>query len=493
MKSSASNSSHDMNRILVCLALVLTVIALSRILTGVWAEEPEKSIKVPVISSPALSSDSGTRMAPMPSTGAAASPTLPDAKLPQYRLVSDSAGEESLEQANLRFLLALPVEPMLVEAHVTLDKAPFRNKREQHLRALLKAALASEKKSPPNAVEPATDAPGREEGMSDPLAYLPTTSNVEKLKRYIAAIGREPSLKEVRWFYNNRLNGPPLLLLKEGFQSFRSGEMPIFHILDRNRDDVISSEEIMQSQQSFLDCDLNRDGIVHSLEISETAKDPRRRTDHIFNTSPLLFLLPDERNADEIYAELLARYNTEGKPQKTLPVRFDANSNGQWEPEELKGLRTRPADLALNVEFDSAKSGNSSLSLSEDATKQLGKQNWKPAIVNSTVVLRGPNCEVWLSAIQLQPGDQISLGAITDGYPMLPVLDTNDDGRFTIRELRPMTEAIREFDVNGDGQILKNELRPTVRVCFGLGPSVHQFLAGVRSVHQPGSPPVAGP
>jgi Ca2+-binding EF-hand superfamily protein len=100
---------------------------------------------------------------------------------------------------------------------------------------------------------------------------------------------------------------------------------------------------------------------------------------------------------------------------------------------------------------------------------------------------------VWLSAIQLQSGDQIALGAVTDGYPMLPVLDSNDDGRFTIREMRGITETIREFDADGDGGILRAELRPAIRVCFGLGPSVHQALAGVRSVHQKGSPSTAGP
>jgi Ca2+-binding EF-hand superfamily protein len=100
---------------------------------------------------------------------------------------------------------------------------------------------------------------------------------------------------------------------------------------------------------------------------------------------------------------------------------------------------------------------------------------------------------LWLSAIQLQTGDQVSLGAVSDGYPMLPVLDPNDDGRFTIRELRGITKALEQFDVDGDGQIQKEELRPTIRVSFGLGATVHQALAGVRRVHPAGAPPKTGP
>ena len=40
----------------------------------------------------------------------------------------------------------------------------------------------------------------------------------------------------------------------------------------------------------------------------------------------------------------------------------------------------------------------------------------------------------------VQPSDQISIGAVNDGYPMLPDLDPNDDGRLTVRELRGVPE-----------------------------------------------------
>ena len=237
-------SSQDVTRTLMCLALGVSAIALSRILNDAWAEEPAKSLSVPVITAPAASGHSETQMMPMPSPSAANSPTLPDAKLPQYRLVSNSA-EEPTEKAALRFLLALPGEPMLIEARITLDKEPFRNKREQRVQAALKAALNSETKSSPPTEPRKVEASDGEEATPHTSAYQSASSDVEKLKRYIAAIGREPSLKEVRWFYDTRLDGPVLLLLKDGFQTFRSREMPVFHVLDRNRDsNTYSAQEV---------------------------------------------------------------------------------------------------------------------------------------------------------------------------------------------------------------------------------------------------------
>ena len=63
-----------------------------------------------------------------------------------------------------------------------------------------------------------------------------------------------------------------------------------------------------------------------------------------------------------------------------------------------------------------------------------------------------------------------------------PVIDPNDDGRFTVRELRSLNERLATFDANADGSLTLNEARSTLRVCFGLGPLVHTELSGIRSL-----------
>ena len=435
-----------------------------------------------------------------------AQPTLPGGKLPQYQLTPRRRLVETtdqIENASVRFLLALPAEPLLIEAKFTIDGEAFRKQRERRIAETLQAAL----QPPPEPPDPperqfdpsaplVAEKPGSaaEAGDSPDLrSYRSADSHVEKLRRYIASIGREPTLREVRWFFINRLDGPTLLLLKDSFQAFRSDETPVFHVLDRNRDDAISREEIDQAVESFRDCDLNRNEVVDYLEINEAASDPRLRSYPLTNTSALIHPLPAEADAAEVYAALLARYDSQQKPARSLPERFDANVNGQWEPKELETLHAMPADITLTVNFSSHAPSDSALSVSEETLKRLAALQLRAEVVNSSIVLHRPDCELWLSAAQTIAGDQISVGAVSDGYPMLPVLDPNEDGRFTIRELRGLAGSLKQFDANGDGRIQKQELRPTIRVSFGLGPTVHQALAGMRTVHPPGAPPKTGP
>lgn len=497
---------------LIYLLCIICAIASCVLITSGRADESAKSLTVPATGVSSSSGDSNPQMSAMPyGMDDTPQPTLPGGKLPQYQLESQRRVAETsaqIEDRTLRFLLALPAEPVLVEARITIDGEAFRKKREQRVRETLQAALQPPAEIEPEVVPLRAEKPAiataegeveeeaeteTEELVSSIPAYESAASHIEKLRRYISFIGREPSLDEVRWFFIDRLDGPTLLLLKDSFQAFRADQAPIFHILDRNRDGALSSAEIGQAMESFLDCDLNRNEVVDYLEINEAANDPRLRSANLTSTSALLYLLPTEESASETYYDLLSRYDTPQAQATSLPARFDADSNGLWDAEELEHLRTMPADITIEVSFDSTARSNSALSVSEESLRRLKAQQLTAEIVNTSIVLHLPDCELWLSAIQLQAGDQISIGTVIDGYPMLPMLDPNDDGRFTIRELRSVTAAIRKFDVDGDGQILKAELRPAIRLSFGLGSSVHQDLAGVRTIHPPGSPSVAGP
>ena len=83
---------------------------------------------------------------------------------------------------------------------------------------------------------------------------------------------------------------------------------------------------------------------------------------------------------------------------------------------------------------------------------------------------------------------------MADGYPLLPALDPNDDGRLTVRELRELNQALQTFDKNHDGALTIDEAQAPIRVCFGLGSTVHRELAGIRNVaRKQMSAPVIGP
>ena len=75
----------------------------------------------------------------------------------------------------------------------------------------------------------------------------------------------------------------------------------------------------------------------------------------------------------------------------------------------------------------------------------------------------------------------------------------NDAGRMQTvqtlaRELRSLVERLTKFDRDQDGELSLGETPATIRVCFGLGATVHQELAGLRRVERgPQTPVTPGP
>lgn len=75
------------------------------------------------------------------------------------------------------------------------------------------------------------------------------------------------------------------------------------------------------------------------------------------------------------------------------------------------------------------------------------------------------------------------MGSANDGYPWLPALDLNDDGRLTVRERRHLQKQLASFDANHEGSLTADEAVAPFRIAMGLGPTVHRHLANIRSVH----------
>ena len=179
-------------------------------------------------------------------------------------------------------------------------------------------------------------------------------------------------------------------------------------------------------------------------------------------------------------------------------ARFDRNGNGRLDADELAALRSSPADLSLTIAFHSKQPDKSRLALTAVAA-EFAEAVRGATIDHLGITLSIAGVAVSFQAIQTGPGnqisgDQISIGAVNDGYPLLPDLDLNDDGRLTVRELRSVPARLSRFDRNHDGSLSTDEIRAPIRVCFGLGPIVHRELAGIRSVHRrPESPAPSGP
>ncbi|MEK6258641.1 MAG: hypothetical protein AABP62_08475 [Planctomycetota bacterium] len=422
----------------------------------------------------------------------APAPTTPAAKYPQYRLGQEQNEQPKVENVanpKIRFFLNLPTEPLLVEARITIDDVPFAMVRKKRVERILRDVNVGKE----IAAGPVGDAEKKATVPELPAtASQPASNIIERLRHTMDVTGESPTVEEVDWLLSRWIDGPTILPLNSNFQRFRANQRPEFVILDRNSDGTISAEEMQLAEKSFWECDLNQDGMIQFTEIAFAAADPRIKTAEI-ESGELIVFVPDDASASEAFRRLAPARSLVADAAPVPVCRFDTNANGQFDAEELDALRQRVPDLSLTIAFNSANPEKSRIALT--AVADEFKQSMDQVAVDPTgITLTLKGTPVILGAVQMQPSDQISIGAVNDGYPMLPSLDPNDDGRLTVRELRGLLDALKNFDRNHDGSLTLDEVRSPIRLCFGLGASVHRELLGIRSLHRKETAPtITGP
>lgn len=512
------------------------LLTLGVILTASLCTAGELKLSVPVRFLPKTAPASNATQMPPGMQRPPTQPTTPGGKLPQYQLDHIRRGDNSVDADNssLRIILALPAQAILVEANITVDGKAFRRMREDCVAEILKfvadpiawkeqSKRAALRNNPAEAatsilegvknvfdqvvaaapdVEKAEDSEAGDKPkdtdtdqadlVPEVPAYVAPNSLFERIERYMAATGEAPNADEVRWILTNWVDGPALLYLNDNFQRFRADQTPVFNILDRDRNGKVSPEEMELAVKSFQDCDLNRNDIVEHTEIAEVANDPRDEATHA-GFGKLIYALPDHTNAAFMYQRLAQQYASRDPQSTAALARFDTNVDGRFDAAELKSLRDRAPDIRIDVTFDSATPGESRLSV-VGLADEFAAAAESAALNPRSVTLQIGSDTVDFCAVQSTDSDQISIGAVNDGYPMLPVVDPNDDGRFTIRELRQLNQRLARFDHNGDGGLTRDETTSTIRLCFALGPVAHQELASLRSVQSASKEPaVKGP
>jgi hypothetical protein len=161
---------------------------------------------------------------------------------------------------------------------------------------------------------------------------------------------------------------------------------------------------------------------------------------------------------------------------------------------ELLALSDSEPDLRLAVSFNTQDTGQSTIELQ---TVAPGLAAAPPTMDRPhAITIEAAGAQLELSAVQSATtgqSDQISIGAINDGYPLLPEIDTNEDGKLTIRELRDVSRRLTALDRNRDGGLSQDEIVPTIRVAIGHGPTVHRHLSTLRRRHPPSAQPAATP
>lgn len=446
------------------------------------------STSVKVVGAPTTPVNDAAMMAPMARQTAV---TLPGQKLPQYLTDYDHTQRtgELVDGEILFFLSPRSVSearnrPLLVRVNATIDGEPFTERRQRRVTAVAAgepdtaAGLVQEvlnelvEEVGPDVdafddakpdVEPSSDVTGPMQS-----AYRLTIGSTELADRYAAATGEAVTKSEAGWLVGQWTEGPQLLVLNSYFQTFRAEQRPAFIVLDRDEDGVISAIEIENSVESLERCDANRDDIVDVLEVSRRA-----------------MALSDFRNAPPVPAPLLAMPSDIVGLSREIPALykpfhdFDRNDDGIIDAEEVASSLDRDADVEISVQFSTKDAATSKLVLNN-----LLASSGSVAVDEGMqgISFHVAETPISVTAVQMRNAEQISLGAVIDGYPLLPMLDPNDDGRLTIRERREVVERIRALDANGDGMITTAEAQSPLRICIGLGATVHRELAELRSL-----------
>lgn len=570
----------------IVFAASLSGLSLSAVSFSLADENP---LTVPVRKIVVAEPDPSMQMVPMlPEEPPAATPA---ARMPQYQLhLHDLSAPVDATTSRLRFVLATPEGPMLIQAEIKIDGQPYQMAREQRVREIMRfledpetykaeiakrqaeidaaaaasVALEEAKKglletiknlvtgeneaesddkpeatptpegsdSPdapsevpekteetpsesenaasdseaaatedaaPEKEEPAEKTEGTEpapvEAVQEPEVpagprYVAPATLIERIERYSTAIGGKPTVEEVRWLMSEWIDGPVLLFLNDTFQRFRADQQPAFRILDRDQDGRISAEELEQCVVSFQECDADRNDVIEATELSDRA-DGMGKQAKTSSHGKLIYRLPQVDDANAFLKRLTEHYASHptagGAANANAVADFDKDTNGAISPEELQTLKDRPADIQLRLDLKTGNPDASMISIAgfSEEYSGLAARSTRNA---SSLMLEFDSFYLEFLAAQQGIGngpngtgaDQISLGAVNDGYAMLPEADPNSDGRFTIRELRQLKERLKSFDSNADGQIDFHEIRPTIRVCLGLGPTAHEPLAILR-------------
>lgn len=448
----------------------------------------------------------------------------PNGQLPQYRDVKfRRADAEAIhaKDSTVRVLVPLPERVILVEARVTFDGLPFRAQRESRVAELLKqlqdarneeaadGALESAEQADqpsdqpeaadPNLEAPVSEQPDEESAESGDDASPKTASAggalASRLRRFEQATGRALSPAELHWFLANWADGPVIMMLEENFERYRAAQIPVVTLLDEDNDGAISAEELATAELRLMACDASRDGLLGYAELFAAADGllrarPPRLATYITPT----FALPIYEVSWSYLERRLAPLPGEGGETK-LPKgleRFDATGDGRLDESEVAQLSSAAADVVLRVDFHSKEPAQSALEI----VSIDGRLGEPVASVQSpsAVVVRIGGALLEFSAVVSSnhaASDQVSMGAMHDGYPLLPWMDPNADAQVTLRELRGAAARLSPLDTNQDGTLSADELLPTLRICVGRGPTVHQHLSQLRSMANPVTRPTA--
>lgn len=463
-----------------------------------------------------------------------AAPTAAD------RPAADTA--DDVHAAATKFLLFLPAGPLIVQLNLTIDGQPFQAAREKLVDEVLLLADADHDGRPTwnEIIAESKAALSRRFDLS-----LAVKDRKEFLRIHDTNQNGVLDRAEARRLVARSKDSGEAFALTSStkYRNTNQRHSLILAALDADADGLLSSGELAAADLRLLARDANGDAIVTWDEIDDTLAGDARETMNRSTTyldQPAALALGERADWDAIVYVFSELYLSGDEPAEgafsldpSLVERLDADGDGHFTYEEVRGLDTFQPDLVLAANFGRSAELVAGISLSSTSA-ELGEAGRSPTYASHGLTLelggyrvrfvlddRGPRAaegsatpedqfatldadkngyleskEVaetdsadmfsdWdadgdekvfleefvrfargreaprLSAIQARVGD--------DHDVLFPLLDANQDGRLTLRELRRSREQLLPLDRDGDGQIDADELPGAVTVVLGRG------------------------
>ena len=362
--------------------------------------------------------------------------------------------------ARVRLLLTGPLEKQVIDLLIYVDGHPFRTLRDRWIDRRLAANRGEEKPDPSQVPTPeaAKDASPVALASGQFRASNPTVG--DRLTHFLAAVGQPVERDEVVSLLEQWPAGYPLLLLTSGASWRRTNRAPLVSLLDIDQDGSLSAAEIRSASETLKKGDVNQDGIFELPELERVA--PARATQAI--RRPLLVLLDPLDPSAEI-----------------------ALASGSLDRKQLQALRSAPANITLQVDFQTNKESTTRLKLTG---LEPGKGRSLPQVIagESVIAVDYGSEYAEISAIESdtegaannQP-EQIAVGAAVDGYPLFRLLDADENRQLTGREARRLPELLAELDGDRNGAVSADEIPTAVRLAVSRAPLVDRQLAFATS------------
>lgn len=368
---------------------------------------------------------------------------------------------------SVRGVLLTPAGPLVFQIHVMLADRPFRQQGEEWIESAL-----TEKVPSSSNVEAAETVSDEEPSVSSNVgsvrpsrtARFVPSSGKEWLAGYVRTATSPIDRYEARWLLAQRLGGPALMWLQR-FSTRRSESAPLLRVLDEDGDGQLSAQEISLAVERVSSCDVNENGSVEVGELERTRR--RHRVNYeAWSIEPLFVVFDQVEDWHQLSESLANQLRESGAFGKELTV-------DQW-----KRMKSEAADATVRVTFADDKSESRVELLALDGLLSSHKHTVRSG--SHTVAVSLSACDVEIEAGQTKSASevaQVSVGAATEGSPLLHLVDTNGDGRISIREKGNVMTILKGLDTNGNQALEADEIPIRIRLAVALGPKVHDLLA----------------